>query len=54
MDLILSYLAAVTLFVAIRAESGSPNFFSKNIAGHQFVNPDWRRFSPTKAVNKYQ
>jgi hypothetical protein len=24
------------------------------IIGHQFVKADWNKFSPTKAVNKYQ
>jgi hypothetical protein len=24
------------------------------IMGHQFVNPDWSRLSPTKAVKRYQ
>jgi hypothetical protein len=35
-------------------DSRNPNFRSRNIAGHQFVSPDWNRFSPTKAVSRYQ
>src|SRR5271157_786038 len=35
-------------------DSRNPNFRSTNIAGHQFVSPDWNRFSPTNAVNRYQ
>ena len=32
----------------------SPSFFKKNMAGHPLVIPDWNRFNPTKAVNRYQ
>ena len=32
----------------------TPSFFRKDIIGHQFVKPDWNRFRPTKAVNRYQ
>ena len=31
-----------------------PNFRRIVIIGHQSVNADWNRFSPTNAVNKYQ
>jgi hypothetical protein len=34
--------------------SRKPHFFRKNIAGHQLVKADWKRFSPTKPVNQYQ
>ena len=29
----------------------NPSLRKIDIAGHQFVSPDWKRFRPTKAVN---
>ena len=33
---------------------GTPAFSRMVIMGHQLVNPDWNRFSPTKPVNQSQ
>jgi hypothetical protein len=30
----------------------TPNFRRMNIIGHQLVNADWNKFTPTKAVNR--
>src|ERR1019366_10698503 len=32
----------------------TPNLRRNAIMGHQLVKADWPRFSPTKAVNRYQ
>jgi hypothetical protein len=32
----------------------TPSLRRKVIIGHQLVKADWNRFSPTKAVNRYQ
>jgi hypothetical protein len=31
--------------------SGTPPFRRTTIIGHQFVKPDWNRFTPTNKVN---
>jgi hypothetical protein len=34
--------------------SRTPNFLRMNPMGQNLVNPNWKRFKPTKAVNKSQ
>jgi hypothetical protein len=31
----------------------TPSLRRKGIIGHQLVKPEWKRFKPTKAVNRY-